>query len=165
MADETLNLLATEVRGKTLRLLEGVSDDMSRFAAPGLSNTVLWHAGHSLYVVELLGVMPATGAKEPGYPADWSDKFRAGSVPETVKTWPPLADVVNALRDQLQRLTNAIGSLSPQQLDEIVNPQKGRTLRYSILHGLHDEAGHQGEIWLLRKMYGKQLASATSTGS
>ena len=165
MADETLNLLATEVRGKTVRLLDGVTDDMSRFAAPGLSNTILWHAGHSLVVVEHLGVMPATGAKGPGYPADWFDKFSWGSVPSKVTTWPPLAEVVDALRDQLQRLTRVVGALSPQQLDEIVNPEKRRTLRYSILHGLHDEAGHQGEIWLLRKLFGKQTAAATSTGS
>jgi hypothetical protein len=59
----------------------------------------------------------------------------------------------------------AIPAIPPEQLDRIVDPAKKRTLRYSLLHGLHDEAGHQGEIWLLRKMFGKQNAAATSTGS
>ena len=38
----------------------------------------------------------------------------------------------------------------------ITDPAKNRTLRFSILHGLHDEAGHQGEIYLLKKMWGKK---------
>jgi hypothetical protein len=164
MADETLTLLATKVRGKTLRLLDGVTEDMSRFAAPGLNNSILWHAGHSLVVVEHLSVMPATG--EPArYPADWFNKFSWKSMPSAVKDWPAPGEVVNALREQLQRLIAAIGKVTPEQLDRVVDSAKNRTLRYSILHGLHDEAGHQGEIWLLRKMFGKQNAVATSTGS
>lgn len=154
MADESLLLLATEVRGKTLRLLDGVNDEMARFAAPGLSNSILWHAGHSLVVVEHLGVMPATN-QPAGYPAGWHEKFVWNSKPALVTQWPRVSEVVDALRDQLTRLTTVIGGLASEQLDRIVDPAKNRTLRYSILHGLHDEAGHQGEIWLLRKLYGK----------
>jgi hypothetical protein len=165
MADETLTLLATEVRGKTLRLLEGITEDMARFAAPALNNSILWHAGHSLLVVEHLSVMPATGQTTGSYPADWFNKFSWKSMPSAVTDWPPLADVIDALRDQLQRLTTAIAAIPPERLDVIVDPAKNRTMRYSILHGLHDEAGHQGEIWLLRKMFGKQSAAATSSGS
>jgi hypothetical protein len=164
MADESLLLLASEVRGKTLRLLDGVTADMARFAAPGMSNSILWHAGHSLLVVEHLSVMPATG-KPASYPADWFDKFSWKSMPATVKDWPPLAEVVTTLREQLPRLTSAIESLSPEKLATVVDPQKNRTLRYSILHGLHDEAGHQGEIWLLKKLFNAKSAAATSTGS
>ena len=153
MPDETLLLLANDVRGKTLRLLDGVSDDVSLFAPPGLSNTMLWHAGHALVVVEHLALMPATG-KPAAYPADWWDKFSWKSAPAAVKTWPPLSDVAAALRDQLERLRSTLNGLSDQRLDAIVDPQRNRTLRYSIMHGLHDEAGHQGEIWLLRKLHG-----------
>src|SRR3954452_5845657 len=153
MADETLTLLATEVRGKTLRLLDGVTDDMSRFAAPGLSNSILWHpghapvlaapglsnsilwpAGHALVVVEHLSVMPATG-QPAGYPADWFNTFSWKSMPSAVASWPPLGEVVDALREQLERLTAAIAKVSPEQLDRVVDPAKNRTLRYSILHG------------------------------
>ena len=48
MADESLILLGKEVRGKTLRLLEGVSDTDARWVPPGLDNSIVWHAGHSL---------------------------------------------------------------------------------------------------------------------
>ena len=79
--------------------------------------------------------------------------------------WPPLSEVVAALRDQLARLTAALQALSPEQLGEVIDKSRNRTLRYSILHGLHDEAGHQGEIWLLRKLHGVAAARATSTVS
>ena len=62
MADETLSLLAREVRGKTLRLIDGIDDQQARFAAPGLNNSILWHAGHSLLVVTPLGLDATTAA-------------------------------------------------------------------------------------------------------
>jgi hypothetical protein len=165
MADETLLLMANEVRGKTLRLLDGVPEDLARFTG-GLSNSPLWHAGHALVTVEHLSVAPATG-KPPQYPKGWFELFSWQSRPATVApgAWPPLSDVVGRLREQLDRLTAAIETLTPEKLAGIVDAGKNRTLRYSILHGLHDEAGHQGEIHLLRKLYGRQTAAATSTGS
>lgn len=165
MPDETLLTLAREVRGKTLRLLDGVPDDLSRFTA-GLSNSTLWHAGHALMLVEHLCIMPATG-KPPEYPKGWSELFAWNSRPASVdpKAWPPLAEVVGRLREQLDRLVAVIEALPPGQLDQVIDQARGRTLRYSIVHGLHDEASHQGEIHLLRKLFGKQNAAATGTGS
>ena len=165
MPDETLTMLAREVRGKTLRLLDGLSDDAARFTG-GLSNSTLWHAGHALVVVEALSVVPATGMP-PQYPQGWFELFSWESRPATTDpaSWPALSEVVARLREQLDRLVAAIEALSPEQLGQVINPAKSRTLRYSILHGLHDEAGHQGEIYLLRKLYGRQTAAATSTGS
>jgi hypothetical protein len=160
MPDETLLLLAREVRAKTLRLLEDVTEAQARFAPPGLHNTILWHAGHSLIVVENLSVSAATG-KPPVYPADWFDKFSWSSQPATVKQWPTVADVKAKLIDQAERLAAAIRPLSEQQLAQTTgDPAKQRPLRYSILHGLHDEAGHQGEIWLLKKIQAKAGAQA-----
>ena len=149
--DETLILLAKEVRGKTLRLIEGVSDADARFAAPGLKNSILWHAGHSLLVVEHLGLAPLSGGKTE-YPASYAEKFMWKSDPGAVTEWPPIAEVRALLTSQLERLTSAIARTSEEQLATVIDPQRGRTLRYSILHGLHDEAGHQGESWLLKKL-------------
>jgi len=165
VADETMLLLASEVRGKTLRILDGVtSDDEARFTGPGLNNSILWHAGHAIMVVEHLGLMPATG-KPAAYPAGWFEKFGWKTEPAMVREWPALAEVKEQLRLQLARLQDAIRSLSPAQLDVVVDKEKNRTLRYSILHGLHDEAGHQGEMYLLRKLYARKSAAARSSGS
>ena len=134
-----------------MRLLEGVDDRQALFAAPALNNTILWQGGHSLIVVEHLGVAAATG-KPPAYPAGWFEKFSWQSKPATVTDWPEVEEVREALRDQLKRLVAAIEPLSEERLNRVVDTAKNRTLRYSILHGLHDEAGHQGEMYLLKKM-------------
>ena len=52
VADTSLLLLLDEVRGKTLRVLKAVPSESTRWAPPGLQNTILWHAGHALVVVE-----------------------------------------------------------------------------------------------------------------
>lgn len=149
--DSTLVSLAHEVRAKTLWLLEGVTDEAARFAAPGLSNSILWHAGHALVVVEHLCISPATG-QEVLLPEGWFEKFSWDSQPQTVSQWPAVAEVLAALGDQLPRLVEAIKALTPEQLDTTLGPPHDAALRYLIVHGLHDEACHQGEIWLLRKM-------------
>ena len=131
------------------------------FAPPGLHNHILWHAGHSLIVVEHLGVSPAAG-KPPVYPQDWFDKFSWTSQPATVTQWPTLAEVQSKLIDQAERLTAAIQKLTEQQLSQTVgDPAKSRNLRWSIIHGLHDEAGHQGEMWLLKKLQIKASGQGT----
>ena len=151
MPNETLQLLAREVRGKTLRILDGVSEDQARFVPPGLNNSIIWHAGHSLWVVEVLSVAAATGKATP-LPDGWTDLFSSKSRPTPQTKFPPLAQVIEALRSQLDRLTSAIGPLTPQQLSVVIDPARNRTVRYNILHGLHDEANHGGEMWLLRKL-------------
>lgn len=150
--DDSLVLLAKEVRSKTLWLLDGVTEEMARFAAPGLTNSILWHAGHVLVVVEHLAVAPAT-ERQPAVPSGWFEIFGWDSKPRLVTNWPPVADVVSELHAQLPRLTAAVAALSPDRLNQVFDHANGTTLRYDILHGLHDEANHQGEIWLLRKMY------------
>lgn len=153
--NETLLTLANEVRTKTLWLLDAVHDDMAHFAAPGLSNSILWHAGHVLVVVEHLAVAPATG-RLPQLPDGWFEIFGWGSNPISVKHWPAVAEIKETLREQLPRLTGAIAALSPDQLAQVHDQANGTTLHYDILHALHDEANHQGEIWVLRKMQAKQ---------
>lgn len=153
MPDATLLELTKEVRWKTLKLLEGVDEAQARFAPPGLNNHILWNAGHALIVVEHLGFVAATGAK-PQYPEDWFDKFSWKSKPATVTSWPALSDVVARLTNQRQRLFALLDTLTPEQLDRVVgDPPRSRTLRGTIVHGLHDESNHQGEIHLLKKLW------------
>ena len=151
MADESLILLAKEIRGKTLKLLDGVTDEQhAHFAAPGLHNTILWHAGHGAMLMEHLGIMPLTGSQQPGYPAGWFEMFGWKSDPRTVSAWPSVVQVRAELTQQLDRLLHPLQSADEATLS--TPDAKGRSMRYLILHGLHDEAIHQGEMYLLRKM-------------
>lgn len=153
MADAMLMELAKEVRWKTLKLLETVDEEMARFASPGLNNTILWHAGHSVVVVEHLSFWLSPGFV-PRYPPSWFEKFSWSSKPAMVTEWPTLAEVVSQLTEQRARLFALIESLSSEQLLKVVgDPPRSRTLGGSILHALHDEANHQGEIHLLKKLW------------
>ncbi|MDB5326045.1 MAG: hypothetical protein JWM57_1614 [Phycisphaerales bacterium] len=158
MTDPTLLELVKEVRWKTLKLLETVSEAQALFVPAGLANHVLWHAGHSLVVVEGLacGSLAATALGEaPPFPRGWIDLFRGGSDPATVATWPALGELVAALKDQRTRLLGLLEKAGEQgaDLDRVVGPApRNRTLRGMIVHALHDEAGHQGEIHLLKKL-------------
>jgi hypothetical protein len=158
MPDTSLLLLLDEVRGKTLRILKTIPAGQERWAPAGLQNTILWHAGHAYVTVESLA-MRALG-RPPEFPPGWPELFAMNSRPAEVPAdrWPTLADVIGQLEAQHRRLKGIIAGLSPDQLDapSAVNPD--RTARYGILHGLHDEACHSGEIHLLRKMQGAAQA-------
>jgi hypothetical protein len=153
MLDQTLIMLANEVRGKTLRVLSDVTEEQARYTGvPALSNSILWHAGHALLVVEHLCVAPATGHAVM-YPAEWFNIFSWESKPATVASWPVLAEVKSLLQDQLTRLTDVLKTLRQERMDQVIDAAKNRTLRFSILHGLHDEASHQGEMHMLKKLW------------
>ena len=152
MSDLSLLLLLDEVRGKTLRLLQGVNDDETRWSPPELHNHILWHAGHSFVLVESLA-MEAAGDL-PQIPDGWFEIFSWQSNPAHVASyrWPSLAQVIAQLTEQHVRLRQMIETLSDEQLARQLPGRGDHTARYAILHGLHDEACHSGEIWLLRKM-------------
>src|SRR6059058_4070450 len=111
--DQTLMMLLKDVRGKTLRILEGVSDEQARFAAPGLQNSILWQAGHALVVVEHLGVAAISG-NAPSYPNGWFEKFSWQSKPATVTDWPSLDEVRGQLNEQLTKLSGLIEQTSQE---------------------------------------------------
>ena len=152
MPDQSLMLLLDEVRGRTLRALDSVSPDMAHWAPPGLQNTILWHAGHSYFLLEWL-TMKALG-RTPDIPDGWYDTFSWDSRPGQVPSgrWPSLTDVVQRLQNQHERMSRIIGELSAEQLNQPAAGYRDRTVRYAILHALHDEACHSGEMSLLRKM-------------
>lgn len=152
MPELALLLLFDEVRGKTLRLLDGVSEEDARWSPPGLRNHILWHAGHSYVLVETLA-MEAVGG-QPQIPDGWFGMFSWRSDPAGVAPhrWPPLSKVAAQLTAQHARLRPRIAQLDANQLSGAMPGGRERTRRYAILHGLHDEACHSGEIWLLRKL-------------
>ncbi len=152
MTDSSLLLLLEEVRGKTLKRLEGLTDTQARWVPAGLHNSILWHAGHAYVVVEALAARGL--GLEPGFPEGWFQMFSWESRPAEVSpaSWPSLAEVVARLHEQKDRLHAAIAAQSTSDLNQPCAARPDQSNRYEILHGLHDEACHSGEIWLLRKL-------------
>jgi hypothetical protein len=151
---EPLLELARDVRTRTLRLLEAATDHELTWTPPGTSNHVLWHAGHALWLQEVLCLQILTG--KSGLPAGWGERFGMGSRPgQPRRPWPPRDEVRRELAAQLPRLLDALRPLTREQLEALPPfPHRGddRTLQQCIVHGLHDEANHQGEMYLLLKM-------------
>jgi hypothetical protein len=152
--NESLLQLARDVRGKTLHLLDAAGDDELTWAPPGTANHLLWHAGHALWLQDVLCLRLLTG--RPSLPDRWEDYFGMGSSPASPPgPWPSRQRVRHELTEQLPRLLAAVAPLTTEQLD--ARPPFGRfrdrrTLRQRVVHGLHDEANHQGEMHLLLKM-------------
>jgi hypothetical protein len=152
MSEQTLVMLLDDVRGKTLNELKGLDDTHARWAPPGLQNSCLWHGGHAYFVTEFL-TMKALG-RDPSLPEGWLKMFSWESNPAHTppECWPPLDEVRETLLAQLERLREVIRGLTPDQLDAPEAGNPSRSVRYAIMHGLHDEARHSGEISLLRKL-------------
>ncbi len=162
MSDQSLLMLLDEVRGKTLRLLQSVTDDETRWSPPELHNHILWHAGHSFVLVESL-ITEAAG-ELPQIPEGWFEIFSWKSNPAQVASyrWPPLAQIIVQLTEQQGRLRRVIERPSEEQLSRPLPGRGTHTARYVIIHGLHDEACHSGEIWLLRKLIRSSVKEKTN---
>ncbi len=153
--ENPLILLLDEVRGKTLRILDGLTEAQARWTPPNLHNSILWHAGHAYIVVEWL-TMSSLG-RTPEAPEGWFAMFSWESQPATTPAdrWPPLHVVVDALREQYRQHQAVLDELTDEQLDRVSEIAGGpRSARSAIIHGLHDEACHSGEMMLLRKLQG-----------
>jgi hypothetical protein len=129
-----------------------VPAEHTRWAPAGLQNTILWHAGHAYVLVEWVTMKSLR--RTPQLPEGWYEMFSWESRPAQVRAdrFPQLFEIVRLLESQHKRLRTLIGELSEEQLNSqsAINPK--RSVRSAILHGLHDEACHSGEIHLLRKM-------------
>ena len=162
MPDPTLLMLFDEVRGKTLEVLEGVTPQQSVWRPPGLQNNILWHAAHCFVVVESLAMRALD--KPPRMPEGWFEIFSWKARPDDFPAdrWPPLNRVVDELQAQPGWLRPILAELSEAQLAAAVPRTPDRTVRHLIVHAVHDEACHAGEIWLLRKV---QDFTGTTSGS
>ncbi|HXY35308.1 MAG TPA: DinB family protein [Planctomycetaceae bacterium] len=152
MSDKSLLTLWDEVRGKTLAVLGGVSEQASLWAPPGLHNSIRWHAGHCYVMVERL-CASAIG-NEPVAPEGWIELFSWDSRPQDVapEQWPALQSIVEQLVSQHRRLHATFARLTDDELEVALPASRHQTVRRKIIHALHDEACHCGEMWLLRKM-------------
>ena len=148
-----LSELATQVRSITVHLLSSAESSQLMWTPPGTSNHALWHAGHALWVADILTIEPITGRSE--LPAGWEAMFGQDSQPAMNSKWPDRAEVVGLLEAQLQRVRQLFTeqASSIEERANVMSPVCGWPLLQGIVHGWHDEAKHQGEMHLLAKLY------------
>lgn len=149
----TLKILTEQVRRATLDLLEGPPEEWLTWAPAGTSNHMLWHAGHSLWVQEILTLRPLIGGDR--LPAGWTETFgeKCRPVAETTD-WPAISDLARLLKEQLVLVHDTLemkSSVLHDQAQRMV-PEVGWPLLAGLIHGWHDEARHHGEMYLLFKM-------------
>lgn len=144
--------LARQVRKSTLELLTAASDSELLWAPPGTSNHILWHAGHALWLQDKLCLEPLTNRSE--LPKGWEARFGMNCRPvASTKDWPAREEVADLLTRQLWRILSLLEETPLERL--VIPPSRDgfvRCLAGTVLHGLHDEARHQGEMCLLLKL-------------
>lgn len=151
-ATYALSEFAQQIRGQTLQLLSAADPAWLLWAPPGTSNHLLWHAGHALWAVDILSIEPITGRSE--LPPHWAETFGADCRPvRQTQTWPARETVLELLAAQLNRYQQLLSEIPAERLtSEEPLPSGEPNLAWSIIHGWHDEAKHQGEMFLLSKM-------------
>lgn len=153
-----LQEMVRQFRGFTIQLLAVDNPEMCLWAPAGTSNHMIWHAGHALWVQDLLCVTPLTGTSELS--AEWAGQFGQHCDPVgSQKKWPDAKRLQGLLNAQQERLIELIGDMDASQL--VVNTDDPKDLVGGIIHGLHDEARHHGEMYLLMK----QFSAADNGGS
>jgi DinB superfamily len=142
--------LARQVRGGTIQFLDAAKPDWLMWAPEGTSNHLLWHAGHALWLQGVICLETLTGNSE--LPPEWEQTFGMNCRPVKQTTrWPSRDELRGLLVKQLARIVAAVEQAGDLRLDQVANA-RGDALAGRIIHGLHDEARHQGEMYLLLKL-------------
>src|SRR5687768_18109313 len=103
--------LARQVRQGTLQLLAAAEEAWLMFAPPGTSNHILWHAGHALWLQDLLCIQLLIGTSE--LPRDWAETFGMNCRPPSeTQEWPGRDEIAGLLERQLQRVVELLEQAS-----------------------------------------------------
>ena len=146
----TLLEMLKQIRGFTVQLLENTEPEWATWAPKGTSNHMIWHAGHAVWVEDLLCVQRLQGES---YLVDeaWSKKFGQHCDPVSEQTdWPTIEEMKRVLLDQQTKLEELFNAMGPDQL--VIDPSNNRDLVGGMIHAMHDESKHQGEMYLLHKL-------------
>ena len=148
----SLQELARQVRSGTLEILAATQPEWLTYAPHGTSNHILWHAGHALWLQDVLCIKLLTGHSE--LPNGWSKTFGMNCRPlgETA-SWPGHLEMIDLLNQQLTRILTSLALTNEEYLQQPADQTRGPdSVASRIIHGLHDEARHSGEMYLLFKL-------------
>jgi len=149
---QVLSELVRQIRGHTLRLLETEDAQWQLWAPAGTSNHFIWNAGHIFWGWDLIGIQALGRPSE--LPKEWEEIFgwKCRPLSETSQ-WPTVTELRELLSYQKDCLLELIVE-SNEVLSSQAKPavDTGWPLLEGLVHACHDEARHQGEMYLLYKM-------------
>ena len=148
----TLQELAKQVRGDTLQIFDAAQPSWLNYAPPGTSNHILWHAGHALWLQDVLCIRLLAGHTE--LPAGWDDVFGMNCRPLSQNVgWPSREELRELLIGQLRSVLELLAAVRDARLAEPADPARGSVaVSDRIIHGLHDGAKHSGGMYLILKL-------------
>ncbi|MCS7021458.1 MAG: DinB family protein [Gemmataceae bacterium] len=156
LAARLLQELARQVRERTRQILLAAPEQALLWAPTGTQNHILWHAGHAVWLMDVLGIALLTGRRslEP----HWDQLFGMHcQPPRQTRNWPTREEIDRRLNEQLHHYLLLLEQAPAEQFDLPVSPAQARhSLSGRLLHGLHDEACHSGEMYLLLKQWHRQ---------
>ena len=100
----TLLEMVNQIRGFTLHLLDNTNPAWVTWAPSGTSNHMIWHAGHAVWVEDLLCVRRLQGES---YLVDdsWTKKFGQHCDPVVEQTeWPTIDEMKLVLTQQQKKM-------------------------------------------------------------
>lgn len=158
MSDTSLLELCSQIRRDTIRILTSVDDECLLFAPSGTSNHVIWHAGHAVWLQDVL-CLQLLGC-ESRLPSGWADIYGMNCEPVGERrVWPVRNEMADRLTSQFEELQRVIANATEDELRRVADPSRGPlTVLSRIIHGFHDEARHAGEMCLLAKLHRVQVA-------
>jgi hypothetical protein len=114
---------------------------------------MIWHVGHALWLQDVLCVGLLTGSEQ--LPTEWGETFGARCrSPAETSDWPDREKLTGMLEQQLEQMIELLGGASDEKLLSVADASRGTaTIADRIIHGLHDEARHTGEMHLLAKLW------------
>ncbi len=142
-----------QFRKGTIRVLDMAEDDAVLFTPTGTSNHMIWHAGHAIWLQDLLCLRLLGHASE--IDDQWASLYGMDcQSPSETTNWPTRNEMLDMLSDQQQRMLEVIDAADVADFQRVADPSRGPlTVSSRIIHACYDEAKHTGEMYLLLKLY------------
>lgn len=140
MIQELLNSYALTLADVRAAVEELTEEEMVR-QFPGVPNHPAWTVGHLVYSAQAIG---GELGLAPWLPPSWVALFGTGSVPQPLAdAYPSRAELLNALAEAEARITQTLGTLSPEALAAPLPDTRYRSVFPSVGHAaVHILSGH-----------------------
>lgn len=151
------------VRGQTLKLMDGVTEDTADRIPDGFRNTIRWQLGHIYVVLERFAFqylgLPLR------LPEGFKEQFEYGTTP---LNWPDsivvptLPELENLLKDQQERILDVLGLRMQEKIVPPYTTSAGMTLE-TPEQFLSFNLYHEGMHISIIKLYKILLRDSSST--